>query len=126
MQTRHTFLWNTIGYLNEEESALINIRWISCASTVALIVGTILQWYFFSLYNHKFHPFKDILNCSPGNEYTFNYYSTNFFIFNLIEKVLKQMTTIHYGMILLIGKINISIFFMELLAEMITQEKIIQ
>ena len=34
------------------------------------------------------------------------------------------MTTIHYGMILLIGKINISILFMESLEEMITQEKL--
>ena len=60
MQLRHNFLWDTIGYLDEEENTRLNIIWLICASFVAISIGGIIQWFFFTLYNKKYHPFRDI------------------------------------------------------------------
>ena len=61
VERRHEFLWNSFGYLDDEEDALFTIRYLCLGSFIALVLGTILQWLFFSLYNEKYHPFKDIL-----------------------------------------------------------------
>ena len=58
---RHDFLWNSIGYLKEEQDAVETIRILMGFSFGYMIIGHILQAYFFYLYNQKFHPFGDIL-----------------------------------------------------------------
>ena len=58
---RHDFLWNSIGYLKEEQEAVETIRIVLGISFSYMVIGHILQVYFFYLYNKKFHPFADIL-----------------------------------------------------------------
>ena len=59
---RHDFLWNSIGYLEKEAESIYVIRKLLQGSVIYVIFGTILQGFFFYLYNGKFHPFKEILN----------------------------------------------------------------
>ena len=59
---RHDFLWNSIGYLEKEAESIDVIRKLLQGSVIYLIFGTILQGFFFHLYNGKFHPFKEILD----------------------------------------------------------------
>ena len=62
IQERHIFLTNTIGFLPDEQVAYLNSWLIFETSILFWFSGTLLQWFFFMLYNQKFHPFKDILN----------------------------------------------------------------
>ena len=68
MERRHDFLWNSFGYLDDEEDALFTVRYLCLGSFIAMVLGTILQWLFFSFYNEKYHPFKDILVDKPDIE----------------------------------------------------------
>ena len=65
---RHDFLWNSIGYLKEEQEAVDTITILIGFSFGYMIIGHVLQAYFFYLYNQKFHPFADILQ----NDYNTN------------------------------------------------------
>ena len=64
MQERHDILARTIGYRDEEQTALKMGYKLITASFVIVIIGTILQAIFFWLYNGKFHPFSKILDTS--------------------------------------------------------------
>ena len=61
MQERHDILSRTIGYLDEEQEVLDKGYMLLISSTVAMVVGTLLQILFFYLYNGPFHPFAKIL-----------------------------------------------------------------
>ena len=61
MQERHDILWNSIGYLQEEQDALDTGIMIRDVSLSAVIVGSLLETGFFYLYNGMFHPLANIL-----------------------------------------------------------------
>lgn len=61
MKERHDLLWNTIGYLDEEQVALNTGYYLLIFSTSWIIFAGIAEIVFFSLYNGKFHPFAKIL-----------------------------------------------------------------
>ena len=52
----------TIGYLDEEQEALDKGYLLLICSTVANVVGSLLQISFFYLYNAPLHPYANILN----------------------------------------------------------------
>ena len=60
IQERHVFLFNTIGYLQEEQDAYFNVWLYFDLSLGFMCIGSLYQWIFFMLYNQKFHPFADI------------------------------------------------------------------
>ena len=62
MQERHDILSKTIGYLDEEQEALDKGYLLLICSTVANVVGSLLQISFFYLYNAPLHPYANILN----------------------------------------------------------------
>ena len=73
MQERHDILSRTIGYLDEEQEALDRGYLLIICSNVTMVVGTLLQIFFFYLYNGPFHPFANILIDDPeGKESIFN------------------------------------------------------
>ena len=61
IQERNEFLRNSIGFLKEEELALLNVWKFFDGSLAFLLLATFFQWIFFMLYNQNFHPFKDII-----------------------------------------------------------------
>jgi len=61
MQERHDVLSRTIGYLDEEQEAMDTGNLLLICSTVTMVVGSLLQIFFFYLYNGPFHPFANIL-----------------------------------------------------------------
>ena len=61
MQERHDILWNSIGYLPEEQEALDTGIMIRNGSLTAVIVGSLMETGFFYLYNGMFHPLANIL-----------------------------------------------------------------
>ena len=61
MQERHDILWNSIGYLQEEQEALDTGIMIRNVSLSAVVIGSLLETGFFYLYNGKFHPLANIL-----------------------------------------------------------------
>ena len=66
VHARHMFLFETIGYLEEEHTAYITSLWILFGSLAYIMVATLLASICFNLYNNKFHPFSDILKVSEG------------------------------------------------------------
>ena len=61
MQERHDILSRTIGYLDKEQEAMDTGYLLLIGSTVTIVVGSLLQIFFFYLYNGRFHPFANIL-----------------------------------------------------------------
>ena len=61
MQERHNILNQTIGYLPKEQEALDNGYYLLIGSFAFMIFGSILQAWFFWLYNGLCHPFANIL-----------------------------------------------------------------
>ena len=61
MQERHTLLYETIGYLEEEQIALTRGYGILIGSFAFIVLGTVLEAISFWLYNGKWHPFANIL-----------------------------------------------------------------
>ena len=61
MQERHDILSRTIGYLDEEREALDRGYLLLICSTATMVVGSLLQIFFFYLYNGPLHPFANIL-----------------------------------------------------------------
>ena len=64
MEERHELLWNTIGFLKMEQEALDRGQMIRNAALIYMLVGTLLEAFFFFLYNGICHPFAKILNDS--------------------------------------------------------------
>ena len=74
MQERHNILTRTIGYLDKEQEAMDTGIMLLISSTVAMVVGSLLQILFFYLYNGPFHPFANILvDDIEGKESIFNF-----------------------------------------------------
>ena len=61
MQERHDILWNSIGYLQEEQDALDTGIMIRNISLSAVIIGSLMETGFFYLYNGMYHPLASIL-----------------------------------------------------------------
>ena len=68
MQERHDILSETIGYLDEEEKALLTGKILLISSFVTMVISSLLELYFFHLYNGPCHPFANILIDSECNE----------------------------------------------------------
>ena len=58
---RHNLLFNTIGVLPEEIDVYNLVLCLIFSSHVILLLLTMMELYFFYLYNSKFHPFCRIL-----------------------------------------------------------------
>ena len=58
MKARHDFLDNTIGYFDEELEAYRLTMFLAIGFPVIIVIGAILQFVLYRLYNRKFHPFK--------------------------------------------------------------------
>ena len=58
---RHDILYETIGYLPEEQTSYEQVWIIANSSLVFVIIGTILEAILFVIYNEKVHPFKNII-----------------------------------------------------------------
>ena len=63
---RHMFLYETIGYLDQEHAAYIKCILLLTGSLFYIIVSTLLGGYFFIKYNASHHPFAGILDFSEG------------------------------------------------------------
>ena len=61
IQERHTFLSNTIGYLQEEQDALNKVKLILILSILYIFFASLLEIICFYYYNDKWHPFNSIL-----------------------------------------------------------------
>ena len=66
LQQRQTFLYNTIGYFEEERVSYVYTIILLCTSLGFMVLGNALAWLFFNFYNEKFHPFQQILDTSNG------------------------------------------------------------
>ena len=54
------FLDNTVGYFDEELEAYKLTMLIAIGFPFILVIGAILQFVLYRLYNRKFHPFKEM------------------------------------------------------------------
>ena len=61
MQERHDVLSQTIGFLKEEQEALNRGYYLFFGSLALIIFGSLLEAWFFWLYNGSWHPFANIL-----------------------------------------------------------------
>ena len=68
LQQRQTFLYNTIGYFEEERLSFVYSIILLSTSLGFMVLGNFLAWIFFNFYNEKFHPFKEILDTSHGKK----------------------------------------------------------
>ena len=66
LDQRQTFLYNTIGYFEEERLSYVYGIILLSGSLVFMVLSNALAWLFFNLYNEKFHPFQQILDTSNG------------------------------------------------------------
>ena len=89
MKARHDFLDDTIGYFDQELEAYNLTMFLAIGFPILLILGSILQFIFYLMYNRKFHPFakmvavkikgKNIIHLSPS----FTYLTTFWFFFTV-------------------------------------------
>ena len=79
VEQRHIFLWNTIGYKEEEAESIATIRRLLYGSLCYLVFGSMLEAFFFNLYNERFHPFKDIMD-TGGKGHEFNSILNNYIL----------------------------------------------
>ena len=61
MQNRHDILLQTIGCLKEEQDALEKGYFLLLGSFILVVIGSLLEAWFFWLYNGSWHPFNKIL-----------------------------------------------------------------
>ena len=54
-------LYETIGYLPEEQTSYENVWIIAGVSLAFVTCGTILEAFLFIIYNERVHPFKNII-----------------------------------------------------------------
>ena len=66
LDQRQTFLYNTIGYFEEERLSYVYAIILLSGSLGFIVLSNALAWVFFNLYNEKFHPFQQILDTSNG------------------------------------------------------------
>ena len=66
LQQRQTFLYNTIGYFEEERLSFVYSIILLSTSLGFMVLGNAFAWLFFNFYNEKFHPFQQILDTSNG------------------------------------------------------------
>ena len=66
LHQRQKFLYNTIGYFEEERLSFVYSIILLSASFGFMVLGNALSWLFFNFYNEKFHPFQQILDTSNG------------------------------------------------------------
>ena len=103
MQERHDILTRTIGYLDEEQEAMDTGFMLLICSTITMVVGSLLQIFFFYLYNGPFHPFANILvDETEGKESIFSFSnhcnldlssSISFQKLPILNKLILQRTT---------------------------------
>ena len=74
---RHGILYETIGHLPEEQTAYERVWMIAGISLAFVIFGTILEAFFFIIYNEIFHPFKNIIIDLRNAEQNVNSISMN-------------------------------------------------
>ena len=60
MKARHDFLDNTIGYFDEELEAYRLTMFLAIGFPFILVIGALLQFVLYRLYNRKFHPLKEM------------------------------------------------------------------
>ena len=60
MKARHDFLDDTIGYFDEELEAYRLTMFLAIGFPVIIVIGAILQFVLYRLYNRRFHPFKEM------------------------------------------------------------------
>ena len=60
VKARHDFLDSTIGYFDEELEAYRLTMFLAVGFPVFLVIGAILQFVLYRLYNRKFHPYKEM------------------------------------------------------------------
>ena len=58
---RHDILYNTVGYLPEEQTAYVYVWIIAGISIPLLILSTILEVFLSITYNETVHPFRNIV-----------------------------------------------------------------
>ena len=58
---RHNILYNTVGYLPEEQTAYVHVWIIAGISITLLILCSILEVFLSITYNETVHPFKNIV-----------------------------------------------------------------
>ena len=58
---RHNILYNTVGYLPEEQTAYVNVWIIAGIAIPLLILSTILEVFLSITYNETVHPFRNIV-----------------------------------------------------------------
>ena len=61
VRARHEFLDNTIGYFQEELEAYNLTFALAVGFPFVISIATILQFVLYWLYNHKFHPFREMI-----------------------------------------------------------------
>ena len=68
MQERQDILEKTIGYLDMEKEALEKGYLILVIAIIIIVFGTLMELFFFRLYNGSCHPFANILKCAGETE----------------------------------------------------------
>ena len=68
MQERQDILEKTIGYLDMEKEALEKGYLILVIAIIVIVFGTLMELFFFCLYNGLCHPFASILKCAGETE----------------------------------------------------------
>ena len=68
--TRHNILYESIGYLPEEQESFINVWLLAGISMFCVILFTLFEAILFILYNEKYHPFANIIVNQKINDET--------------------------------------------------------
>ena len=68
--TRHNILYESIGYLPEEQESFINVWLLAGISLFCVILFTCFEAMLFILYNEKYHPFANIIVNQKINDET--------------------------------------------------------
>ena len=64
MKERHVLLFNSISFFKEEHDAMKTVTILIVGFTSYVVIGTLFEAIFFSLYNSSYHPFANILDLS--------------------------------------------------------------
>ena len=64
MKERHVILFNSISFFKEEHDAMKTVTSLVVGFTSYVVIGTLFEAIFFSLYNSSYHPFGKILDLS--------------------------------------------------------------
>ena len=64
MKERHILLYNSISILKDEHDAMKTITFLVVGFSSYVVIGTLFEAIFFTLYNSTYHPFAKILDLS--------------------------------------------------------------